>query len=83
MIVKTAAYLFLVCLILLLGYTVYRFAMVKAECEDAVVASQTAIYLDPGAEAKRTAAFEAAMASPACVKTRTFATFILAFGRGS
>lgn len=81
MTVRTATYLFLVGLILLVGYTVYRFAMVKSKCEDQVLASQTAHYADPGAEAKRKAAFDTAMASPACVNTRGMATFILAFGR--
>ena len=78
---ETAAYLLGVSLILLGGYTVYRFAMVKSKCEDQVLASQTAYYADPGADAKRKAAFNAAMASPACVKTRSVATFVLAFGR--
>lgn len=78
---QTAVYLFLVSLTLLGGYTVYRFVMVKAECENQIVAAQTAHYADPGAEAKRKAAFDAAMASPACVNTRGMATFILAFGR--
>lgn len=80
---ETAIYIILVLLTLLAGYTVYRFVMVKAKCEDQVLASQSAYYADPGAEAKRKAAFDAAMASPACVNTRGMATFILAFGRDS
>jgi len=78
---RTAAYLFVVGLILLSGYTVYRFAMVKHACEEAFLASQTAIYPDPGAGASREAAGKAALASPACVQTKNIAAFVLAFGR--
>lgn len=76
---RTVAYLFAVVLVLLGGYIVYRFALTKHACEEDFLASQTAFYPDPGADAQRQAAGDAALASPACVQTKSLATFVLAY----
>lgn len=65
-----------------LAYSLLRFIETKNDCEAAVIEATTAFYEDPGAGAALNAAVKAAYASDACVKTKSYATFVAAIARG-
>lgn len=71
--------LVIIAAIIIGGLTAWLMASIRAKhaCEEAVIAAQSRLYVEPGAEAEREAAFKAALESKACRRTEGMSRTVL------
>lgn len=74
---KVALVILMLVVLLPLAYFAMKFAEAQNDCKQGVVEAATAVYPEPGAGARQKQAIEAAMNTPACVRTATFSHFVL------